>query len=335
MGAEWPLNANTKAVGITIRDLEVVYSTGQGQVPAVNGVDLDIAGGQITGIIGESGSGKSTLAMAIMNAVPHPGRIVKGSVVVDGVGNMLTLDKESQRRARGRNLGFVFQAAQNSLNPLTRVGHQVLDLGRSHNVRDLRGLLRRAKELLHRMGMDADRVLTAYQHELSGGMRQRVGIMFALVLDAQVVILDEPTTALDMLSQASVLEIVRSIHEERNITTILITHDMGVVADLADRVVVMYGGELAEEGETAEVLAHPAHPYTKGLIRAIPRISGDLSQAVALSGSPPDLKTFMQSGCLFYDRCPERVAECQVKRPPYESAGPERKVACFRVMPHD
>ena len=169
MGAEWPLNANTKAVGITIRDLEVVYSTGQGQVPAVNGVDLDIAGGQITGIIGESGSGKSTLAMAIMNAVPHPGRIVKGSVVVDGVGNMLTLDKESQRRARGRNLGFVFQAAQNSLNPLTRVGHQVLDLGRSHNVRDLRGLLRRAKELLHRMGMDADRVLTAYQHELSGG----------------------------------------------------------------------------------------------------------------------------------------------------------------------
>ncbi|MCY0909995.1 MAG: ABC transporter ATP-binding protein [Sulfobacillus thermotolerans] len=320
------------AAGITIRGLEVVYTTGQGQIPAVNGINLDIVGGQITGIIGESGSGKSTLAMAMMNAVPHPGKIVKGSVIIDGVGNMMTLDKESQRRARGRHVGFVFQAAQNSLNPLTRIGHQVLDLGRSHNVKDLRALLRRAKELLERMGMDADRVLTSYQHELSGGMRQRVGIMFALVLDAQIVILDEPTTALDMLSQASVLEIVRSIQEERGLTIILITHDMGVVADLADRVIVMYGGELAEEGKTEDVLAHPQHPYTRGLIRAIPRISGNLDQAVALAGSPPDLQTFVQNACLFYDRCPERMAQCQNHRPPYEMAGPGRKVACFKVM---
>jgi peptide/nickel transport system ATP-binding protein len=327
--------AHVGAVGIKIRDLEVVYSTGQGQVAAVNGVNLDITPAQITGIIGESGSGKSTLAMAIMNAVPHPGRVVKGSVMVDGIGDMLTLDKESQRRARGRKLGFVFQAAQNSLNPLTRVGHQVLDMGRSHNAKDLRALIRRAKDLLGRMGLDADRVLTSYQHELSGGMRQRVGIMFALVLDAQVVILDEPTTALDMLSQASVLQIVRSIHQERDLTTILITHDMGVVADLADRVVVMYGGELVEEGETTEVLSHPQHPYTRGLIRAIPRISGDLDQAVALPGSPPDLKTFNEKGCLFFDRCPDRMPECQLSRPPYEWIGEDRKVACFRVAPHD
>ncbi len=327
--------AHIGAAGIKIRDLEVVYSTGQGQVPAVNGVNLDIPGGQITGIIGESGSGKSTLAMAIMNAVPHPGQVVKGSVVVDGVGDMLTLNKESQRRARGRNLGFVFQAAQNSLNPLTRVGKQVLDMGRSHNVKDLRALLRRSKDLLARMGLDADRVLTSYQHELSGGMRQRVGIMFALVLDAQVVILDEPTTALDMLSQASVLQIVRSIHQERALTTILITHDMGVVADLADRVVVMYGGELVEEGETAQVLSHPHHPYTRGLIRAIPRITGDLDQAVALAGAPPDLKTFTQKGCLFYDRCPDHLPQCQLSRPRYEAIGEDRKVSCFRVVSDD
>ncbi|WP_020375686.1 ABC transporter ATP-binding protein [Sulfobacillus thermosulfidooxidans] len=326
---------HVQPVGISIRNLKVVYHTGQGDIPAVNGINLDIPAGQITGIIGESGSGKSTLAMALMNAVPHPGQIVSGSVVVDGIGDMLKIDKESRRQARGRHIGFVFQAAQNSLNPLRRIGHQVLDLGRSHNVKDLRALIRRAKDLLTRMGLNADRVLTSYQHELSGGMRQRVGIMFALVLDAQVVILDEPTTALDMISQAAVLQIVRQIHVERGLTTILITHDMGVVADLADNVVVMYGGELAEAGLTEQVLAHPAHPYTQGLIRAIPRITGELEQAVALSGSPPDAVTFLQPGCLFAARCPQRFAPCELTRPVYERLGPNRYVACFRVTHHD
>ncbi|PSR27044.1 MAG: ABC transporter ATP-binding protein [Sulfobacillus thermosulfidooxidans] len=327
--------AHVEPVGISIRNLKVVYHTGQGDIPAVNGINLDIPAGQITGIIGESGSGKSTLAMALMNAVPHPGQIVSGSVVVDGIGDMLKIDKESRRQARGRHIGFVFQAAQNSLNPLRRIGHQVLDLGRSHNVKDLRALIRRAKDLLTRMGLNADRVLTSYQHELSGGMRQRVGIMFALVLDAQVVILDEPTTALDMISQAAVLQIVRQIHVERGLTTILITHDMGVVADIADNVVVMYGGELAEAGPTEQVLAHPAHPYTQGLIRAIPRITGELEQAVALPGSPPDAVTFLHPGCLFAARCPLRFAPCELTRPVYERLGPSRHVACFRVTQHD
>jgi peptide/nickel transport system ATP-binding protein len=323
------------ARGVQIRNLRVSYQTPQGDIPAVNGVNLSIAPGKITGIIGESGSGKSTLAMALMNTVPRPGRIISGSVVVDGIGDMLTIDKESRRRAHGRHLGFVFQASQNSLNPLRRIGAQVLDLGRSHNVKDLRALIKRAKELLGKMGLNADRVLLSYQHELSGGMRQRVGIMFALVLDARVVILDEPTTALDMLSQASVLQIVRQIHQERHLTTVLISHDMGVVADLADNVVVMYGGELAEQGSTEEVLAHPLHPYTQGLIKAIPRISGPLDQAVALPGLPPDSAALMAHGCLFAGRCPKRLPVCGESRPTYESVGQGRYVACFRVAGHD
>ncbi|MCL6548817.1 MAG: ABC transporter ATP-binding protein [Alicyclobacillus sp.] len=316
---------------VQVRGLNVVYNTLQGQIPAVRDVDLDIRPGLITGIIGESGSGKSTLVMAMMNAVPQPGRVVSGSVEVPGVGDMLRLSGEALRKARGTQFGLVFQAAQNSLNPLRRIGHQVLDLGRSHGVKDLRGLLRKAKDLLTRLGLDAERVLASYQHELSGGMRQRVGIMFALILDAKLVVLDEATTALDMLSQASVLQMVRELHRERGLTTILITHDMGVVGDLADHLVVMYGGEIVEEGPTADVLGDPRHPYTQGLIRAIPRISGDIGRAVPLAGSPPDLKTYLQPGCLFADRCPVVMEKCRHKRPVKVPLSGERHVSCFRV----
>ncbi|QQE79190.1 ABC transporter ATP-binding protein [Alicyclobacillus sp. SO9] len=326
---------STSEIAISIRGLNVVYSTGAGEIPAVNNVDLDIQEGKITGIIGESGSGKSTLMMAVMNAVTTPGKITSGAVMVNGIGNMLEIDKTRQRKARGKDLGFVFQAAQNSLNPLTKIGNQVLDMGRSHDIKDLRGLLRHAKDLLTRLGLDADRVLSSYQHELSGGMRQRVNIMFALVLDARIVILDEATTALDMLSQASVLEIVRKLHEERGLTTILITHDMGVVADLANRVAVMYAGQIAEEGETEPLLRNPQHPYTKGLIGAIPRITGDLSLAVPLRGAPPDVNTYLKAGCLFADRCPLVVDACRTERPITRTLRSGRNVACHRVNDDD
>lgn len=322
-------------VAIKVRGLNVVYSSSKGDIPAVNNVDLDIRAGEITGIIGESGSGKSTLVMAIMNSVTKPGRITSGSVEIDGVGDMLSIDGEKQRKAKGKELGFVFQAAQNSLNPLRKVGHQVLDLGRSHDVKDRRALIRRAKELLTRLGLDADRVLSSYQHELSGGMRQRVGIMFSLVLDAKIVILDESTTALDMLSQAAVLEIVRDLHKERGLTTILISHDMGVVADLADRISIMYAGEIAEEGPTEQIMSNPQHPYTKGLIRAVPRITGDIDKAMPLKGAPPDLKTFDRPGCLFYDRCPEHFERCLASRPQSVQIDENRKASCFRVGSHD
>jgi peptide/nickel transport system ATP-binding protein len=304
------------AAAVQVRGLTVSFPTPDGPLPAVAGVSLDLARGQITGLVGESGSGKSTLALALLNAVPSPGHVVSGSVVIDDVGDVLVLRRSELRRVRGAKIGYVFQAAQNSLNPLKPVGKQLLDLGRSHGVRDLRTFLHDARLLIDQMGLDAERVLASYQHELSGGMRQRVGIVLALVLNAHVLILDEPTTALDTLTQASVLEIVRKVHAERRLTTLIISHDVGVVGDLADRMAVMYAGRIVEEGPTAEVLADPKHPYTRGLLTAMPRISGDVAAARPLPGRVPDLASVPRRGCVFRPRCPLAVDLCATAEPP-------------------
>jgi peptide/nickel transport system ATP-binding protein len=321
--------------GIRVEHLTVSYATDAGYRAAVRDVTLDFRAGAITGLIGESGSGKSTLAMALLNGVPAPGRIDHGRIEIDGIGDIVSLRGEALRRVRGRQIGYVFQAAQNSLNPLKRVGSQILDLGRSHGIRDGRALLRDAAELCRFLGLDPDRVLTAYQHELSGGMRQRVNIVFALVLKASILVLDEPTTALDMLSQSQVLKILRDIHEARGLTTILVTHDIGVVAELADRVAVMYAGHVVEQGPVAEVLSRPHHPYTRALIHAIPRVTGDITRARALPGSPPSLLTIPEVGCVFRDRCPLKMPRCETERPPSRAMGRDRAVACFAVSADD
>ncbi|WP_182898881.1 ABC transporter ATP-binding protein [Microbispora sp. H10830] len=320
--------------GVRIRGLTVVYRTPAGELPAVSGVDLDLAPGTITGVVGESGSGKSTLALSLLNAVQPPGRIAAGSVEIDGLGDVVALGGEGLRRARGRHVGYVFQAAQNSLNPLKTVGKQVLDLGRSHGVENPRGLLADARDLLGRMGLDGARVLDSYQHELSGGMRQRVGIMLALVLNARLVVLDEPTTALDMITQATILRIVREVHAERGLTTLVITHDLGVVAEVADRLAVMYGGRVAEQGPTREVLAEPRHPYTRGLLGAIPRLVGDIGEAHALPGRPPTLADIPADGCVFRERCPLRMDVCETGRPPVVVSG-SGSAACHAVRDDD
>ncbi|AYY15621.1 ABC transporter ATP-binding protein [Actinobacteria bacterium YIM 96077] len=313
-----------------IRDLTVVYKTPAGELPAVSEIDMDLPAGTITGLVGESGSGKSTLALSLLNAVQPPGRISSGTVEIDGLGDVVPLQGDKLRRVRGGQIGYVFQAAQNSLNPLKTVGKQLLDLGRSHDVDDLRALVSEAKELLGRMGLDGARVLDSYQHELSGGMRQRVGIMLALVLNAHVVVLDEPTTALDMITQANILEIIRNIHAERGLTTLVITHDIGVVAEVADQLAVMYGGRIVERGPVRSVLGEPRHPYTQGLIRAIPRLTGDIDQARALPGRPPTLGTIPERGCVFRDRCELRMSVCDTVEPVLERHA-DQLVACHAV----
>ncbi len=313
---------------VRVRDLTVSFPTADGPVPAVAGVSLDLARSQITGLVGESGSGKSTLALTLLNAVPHPGRVDRGSVSIDGVGDVLALRGADLRKMRGAEVGYVFQASQNSLNPLKPIGKQLLDLGRSHRVPDLRALLSKARTLLDDMGMDAARVLVSYQHELSGGMRQRVGIAFALLLNAHVVILDEPTTALDMLTQASVLDIIRKVHATRRLTTLVISHDVGVIGDLADRMAVMYAGRIVEDGPTAQVLASPRHPYTRGLLTAMPRITGDIERAQPLPGRPPDLTSIPRQGCVFRPRCPLAAPGCEQAEPPVTVTG-DHRFACF------
>ncbi|MHB1596429.1 MAG: ABC transporter ATP-binding protein [Streptosporangiaceae bacterium] len=313
---------------VRVADLSVAFTAAGRELPAVSHVFLDLAPGKITGLVGESGSGKSTLALALMNAVPKPGRVTSGTVWIDGIGDVLSLAGSGLRRVRGPGIGYVFQASQNSLNPLKPVGKQLLDLGRSHGENDLRGLLRRARELIEDMGLDAVRVLSSYQHELSGGMRQRVGIVFALVLNARVLVLDEPTTALDMLSQASVLEIVKRVHRDLRLTTLVISHDLGVVGELADRTVVMYAGRVVEEGPTQDLIRDPRHPYTRGLLTAMPRITGDLTLARPLPGRPPDLLTIPGTGCVFRERCPLAMPGCADREPPDTRAG-DRRFACF------
>ncbi|NED97653.1 ABC transporter ATP-binding protein [Phytoactinopolyspora alkaliphila] len=317
---------------VRIRDLTVVYRTAAGELPAVRDVSMDLAPGTVTGLVGESGSGKSTLALSLLNAVQPPGRISAGSVDIGGLGDVVQLRGDKLRQARGGQIGYVFQAAQNSLNPLKTVGKQLLDLGRSHDVKDLRALVAEARDLLARMGLDGARVLDSYQHELSGGMRQRVGIMLALVLNAHVVVLDEPTTALDMITQANILEIIREIHAERGLTTLVITHDIGVVAEVADEIAVMYGGRLVEQGPVRAVLGDPHHPYTRGLIQAIPRLTGDIDEAQALPGRPPTLTTIPDQGCVFRSRCALRMDVCDTVDPLFQSTG-DRMVACHAVAP--
>jgi peptide/nickel transport system ATP-binding protein len=313
---------------VRVRDLTVSFPTADGPLPAVAGVSLDLARSQITGLVGESGSGKSTLALTLLNAVPPPGRVDRGSVTIDGLGDVLALRGADLRKVRGAEIGYVFQASQNSLNPLKLVGKQLLDLSRSHGERDGRALLSRARALLDEMGMDAARVLASYQHELSGGMRQRVGIAIALLLNAHVVILDEPTTALDMLTQASVLEIIRKVHATRHLTTLIISHDVGVIGDLADRIAVMYAGRIVEDGPTEQVRASPRHPYTRGLLNAMPRIAGEIADAQPLPGRPPDLTSIPRQGCVFRPRCPLATDACAEAEPPVTVVG-EHRFACF------
>jgi peptide/nickel transport system ATP-binding protein len=301
--------------GVAITGLTIAYRTDAGELAAVSEITLDLAAGTITGLVGESGSGKSTLALSLLGTVQKPGRVTEGSVVIDGIGDITKLDESGLQSVRGAQIGYVFQAAQSSLNPLKTVGKQLLDLGRSHRVKDLRGLLREAKVLLTRMGLAAERVLDSYQHELSGGMRQRVGIMFALVLNARLLVLDEPTTALDMITQANILQIVRDVHAELGLTTLIVTHDVGVVAEVAHRMAVMYGGRVVEHGPTREILGAPRHPYTRALINAIPRLSGPVDAAKPLPGTPPTLGTIARTGCVFRQRCPLRMEICDTVAP--------------------
>jgi ABC-type dipeptide/oligopeptide/nickel transport system ATPase component len=260
---------------VRVRDLIVTFGAPPDSLTAVSQVDLDLLPGQITGLVGESGSGKTTLGLALLNAVPPPGRVTSGSIQIDGIGDVVTLPPPTLRRVRGAQLGYVLQATHNSLNPLRPVGRQLLDLGRSHGEHDRRRLLRRARGLLADLDLDPDQVLAAYQHELSGGSRQRVGLVFALLLNTSVLILDEPTTALDVISQAAVLRVIRRVREERQLSILVITHDLRVVGELADRIAVMYAGRLVEEGPMETVLTDPRHPYTRGMLAAVPRLSGD------------------------------------------------------------
>ncbi|MCL6442850.1 MAG: ABC transporter ATP-binding protein [Alicyclobacillus sp.] len=312
---------------VEIRNLSIEFRLRQGTICALDNVNFSVPKGKVTALVGESGSGKSTLAAAILNLVSAPGKITRGEVVYNGI-NILNWNERELQRYRWSEVSMVFQAAQNSLNPVMRIEESIVETVLSHRKMSRQEILRRALDLFEMVRLEPRRVLKAYPHELSGGMKQRVMIAFSLLLDPQLVILDEPTTALDVITQDYIFEILLRVHRELGITMLLLSHDIAVVAKLADYVGVMYAGRVVEYGEVLEVLQSPKHPYTKGLIQAAPSLIGDPNSMRPIQGSPPNLLQ-LPTGCAFHPRCPLAMEICKESIPQLIDVAGGHLSACF------
>ncbi|KXF53047.1 methionine ABC transporter ATP-binding protein [Rhodococcus sp. SC4] len=321
---------------LEVDDLHVQFRTAGADVHAVNGISLQLHAGETLAILGESGSGKSACAQAIMGILDSPpGFITGGSVRLHGT-DLFTLPEHDRRAVRGPGIAMVFQDALTALNPVHTVGAQIAELFRVHRGASRRDARTQAVELLDRVGIPgaAQRAGT-YPHQFSGGMRQRVMIAMAIALDPAVLIADEPTTALDVTVQAQIMELLAQLQAETGMGLLLITHDLGVVNETADRVAVMYAGRIVEHGRTAEVFTTPAHPYTAGLMASIPTVDGHLERLRPISGSPPNLAA-IPPGCAFHPRCPiahlkaaaRLGADCAADLPLLRVVGDGRTAAC-------
>lgn len=318
---------------LSVRDLAIEYRSGRGPVQAVRGVSFDVAQGETVAIIGESGSGKTTLAVGLVRLAPRNARVTRGEILFDGADgsrNVLDMDPDELRRFRWRDTAMVFQSALNSFNPVIDVWSQFLDTGRAHGLRDEKAVRRKADELLDLVHLDPERVLRAYPHELSGGMKQRVLIALSLLLGPRLLILDEPTTALDILTQRAIIDLLRDLRTKLGFAMLFISHDLSLAAELADRVLTMYAGRIVEEASVGDLFYRPRHPYSVGLLRAVPRVSGELGALESIPGTPPDLVT-PPSGCAYHPRCPfadERCREVDPVLEPVDSA--QHTAACLR-----
>jgi peptide/nickel transport system ATP-binding protein len=287
---------------IELKNINVEFQIRRGILRAVNNASLDIKDGEIIGIVGESGSGKSTLASVVMNLVSPPGKISQGKVIYNGK-DILEYKVDELRRYRWQEVAMAFQAAQNSLNPVIRIKDTFIETFKAHdrNAKE-QDILAKARKLMEYVRLQPDNVLNAYPHQLSGGMKQRTIIALSLLLEPKLLILDEPTTALDVITQAHIMDLLKQIHEDLKITMVFLTHDISIVGKIADRIVVMYGGEIVEYGTIEDIFYDSRHPYTKGLISAAPSLVDDLSKRKAIPGSPPDLVN-PPEGCQFSPRC--------------------------------
>ena len=315
---------------LEVEDLVVEFPTRRGRLVAVDRVSFTIEAGEVLGMVGESGAGKSLTGMAIIGLLEPPGRIAGGSIRLEGQ-RIDDLPPDAMRRIRGRKIGAIFQDPLTSLNPLYTIGRQLEETIRTHLDLDGRAARTRAIGLLREVGIPApERRIDAYPHELSGGMRQRVVIALALAAEPALVVADEPTTALDVSIQAQIVQLLKRLCREHGTAVLLVTHDMGVIAETADRVAVLYAGRLVELGPVEAVIRRPLHPYTQGLMGAIPRIGARKGRLVQIDGAMPRLDA-IPPGCAFHPRCPHAFERCRSERPALVTVGPAHRAACWRV----
>ncbi len=315
----------------SIRDLTVEYGTRAGSVRAVDNVSLNIKRGEILGLVGESGCGKSTLGKALMRLHTGPARITQGELLFDGR-DLMKLPLHDMHEIRGAEIGMVFQDPMTSLNPVQRILEHLTETIQAHEPEvSNENARKRAEELIERLGIRRERIMD-YPHQMSGGMRQRVMISLALSLRAKLVIADEPTTSLDVIVEAKFLDLLKELQKEFGLTILLITHNIGVVAEVSDRIAVMYAAKLVEIGDVNDVFAHPKHPYTQGLMRSVPNIKLDGGELYKMAGAPPDL-SHPPTGCRFHPRCPYVMDICKVEEPPLEVIEGIQKAACWLYPP--
>ena len=314
---------------LEVRGLKTQFPMKDGLVKAVDGVDFHVDPGETLGIVGESGSGKSMTVLSLMRLLPRPGRIVEGRVLYKGR-DLTTASEAEMQEVRGAEIAMIFQDPMTSLNPVYRTGWQVGEPLRLHRALDLGRSLKEAIAMFTKVGIpEPQSRIQNYPHEFSGGMRQRAMIAMGLTTAPSVLIADEPTTALDVTIQAQILELLKQVNREFGTATVLITHNLGVVAGMCERVMVMYAGRVVEEGPTEDVFASPKHPYTWSLLQSIPRLDAEEHEVLrAIEGMPPDLSN-LPSGCAFHPRCPFRMERCIEQTPGLEQVGRTQRAACW------
>ncbi len=314
---------------LEIRDLRIHYVTDDATVEAVNGVDLTIEKGETLGLVGETGAGKTTTALGILRLIPDPpGRIVSGKILYNGE-DILQIRDSELRKLRGNEISMIFQDPMTALNPTMRVGEQVAEVIRLHEGCSKAAAIKRSVEMLEMVGIRAERS-TDYPHQFSGGMKQRVVIAMALACKPKLLLADEPTTALDVTIQAQVLEMMRDLKNRLGTSMLLITHDLGIVAETCDKVAIMYAGEIVEYGDIYQVFENVLHPYTIGLFGSLPSLDKEVRRLSPIEGLMPD-PSDLPDGCAFHPRCPYVTERCMQEKPAYRQAEPGHFVRCHRI----
>lgn len=326
------MTSNEKAL-VQVRNLSVTYHTRLGSVSAVDDISFDINHGEILGLVGESGCGKSTLGKALMRMIMPPAKISSGAIIFNGE-DVMKFDQKRLRDFRGREISMIFQDPMTSLNPVQRVDEHVIEAIQVHEEKpDKEDMMSRVKTLIERLGIQ-ERRLRDYPHQLSGGMRQRVMIGLGLVLNANLIIADEATTSLDVIVEAKLVDQLREIREEFGVALLMITHNIALVAEIADRIAVMYAGKIVELGDITEIFDNPLHPYTRGLLKSVPSIRlDDREELYKMGGEPPNLSR-PPSGCRFHPRCPEAMSLCAQVCPAMDEVTPGRWVHCWLYQNH-